>query len=63
MPKDIYHNVPAEGIVGAMFGLSFPFGLFTTKNPVKPVKVKAKPKRNDYCPCRSGLKYKKCCGF
>jgi uncharacterized protein YecA (UPF0149 family) len=22
---------------------------------------KKKPSRNDYCPCGSGLKYKKCC--
>ena len=24
--------------------------------------VQSKPGRNDMCPCRSGKKYKKCCG-
>lgn len=28
----------------------------------EPVKKKAKPNRNDQCPCGSGYKYKNCCG-
>ncbi len=28
----------------------------------EPVKAEKKPKRNDPCPCGSGLKYKNCCG-
>ncbi len=28
----------------------------------KPVRVAAKPRRNDPCPCGSGKKYKRCCG-
>lgn len=31
-------------------------------NPEAPVRVEAKPRRNDPCPCGSGKKYKKCCG-
>jgi hypothetical protein len=30
--------------------------------PPQPVRVEAKPGRNDPCPCGSGKKYKKCCG-
>ena len=29
----------------------------------QPVKAGKKPGRNDPCPCGSGKKYKKCCGF
>jgi SWIM/SEC-C metal-binding protein len=32
------------------------------EKPLKPVKVKETPGRNDPCPCGSGKKYKKCCG-
>jgi len=28
----------------------------------QPVCVEKKPGRNDPCPCKSGKKYKKCCG-
>jgi SWIM/SEC-C metal-binding protein len=28
----------------------------------EPIKVLKAPSRNDYCPCGSGKKYKKCCG-
>jgi preprotein translocase subunit SecA len=28
----------------------------------KPITGTKKPKRNDPCPCGSGLKYKNCCG-
>ncbi len=31
------------------------------KHPVKTVKTKEKPGRNDPCPCGSGKKYKYCC--
>ncbi len=31
-------------------------------NPPVPVRVEAKPRRNDPCPCGSGKKYKRCCG-
>jgi len=38
----------------------------STDEPVekknKPIKAEKKPKRNDPCPCGSGLKYKNCCG-
>jgi preprotein translocase subunit SecA len=27
----------------------------------QPIRVTAKPKPNDKCPCGSGLKYKRCC--
>jgi uncharacterized protein YecA (UPF0149 family) len=30
--------------------------------PVEPIEAKAKPGRNDPCPCGSGKKYKQCCG-
>ncbi len=30
--------------------------------PLKPIRAKKKPKRNDPCPCGSGKKYKLCCG-
>ena len=29
----------------------------------KPITVQRKPERNALCPCGSGKKYKKCCGF
>ena len=29
---------------------------------LKTVQAPVKPGRNDYCPCGSGKKYKKCCG-
>ncbi|MDD2233677.1 MAG: preprotein translocase subunit SecA [Desulfitobacteriaceae bacterium] len=29
----------------------------------KPIQIEQQPGRNDPCPCRSGKKYKKCCGF
>jgi len=30
--------------------------------PVQQLKAPPKPGRNAPCPCRSGLKYKRCCG-
>jgi uncharacterized protein len=33
---------------------------FRSQKPV--VRRQAKPRRNDLCPCGSGLKYKRCCG-
>ena len=37
--------------------------LKTEKSPSAPA-VRARPvSGNDYCPCGSGLKYKKCCGL
>jgi len=30
--------------------------------PVEPIQSGAKPKRNEPCPCKSGKKYKQCCG-
>jgi len=30
--------------------------------PITEFSGKPKPKRNDPCPCGSGLKYKNCCG-
>ena len=32
-------------------------------NPPLRAKAERKPARNDPCPCGSGKKYKKCCGF
>ncbi|MCP4679314.1 MAG: hypothetical protein GY854_28265 [Deltaproteobacteria bacterium] len=32
------------------------------QNPILPVKTAAKVGRNETCPCKSGKKYKKCCG-
>ena len=32
------------------------------QSPQEPVRVEARPGRNDPCPCGSGQKYKKCCG-
>lgn len=29
---------------------------------VEPIRTDSTPGRNDPCPCRSGRKYKKCCG-
>lgn len=36
--------------------------LFGGKNNGTPVKLGKKIRRNEYCPCGSGIKYKKCCG-
>jgi preprotein translocase subunit SecA len=30
--------------------------------PVEPIRASGKPKRNEPCPCKSGKKYKQCCG-
>jgi len=46
----------------------YELGLHKNKNHVDdrpilvPVTIGTKVKRNDPCPCKSGKKYKKCCG-
>jgi hypothetical protein len=36
--------------------------LFGGENKGKPINFGRKVQRNDFCPCGSGIKYKKCCG-
>jgi uncharacterized protein YecA (UPF0149 family) len=36
--------------------------LFGGENKGTPINFGRKVQRNDFCPCGSGIKYKKCCG-
>ncbi|MEA2048501.1 MAG: preprotein translocase subunit SecA [Campylobacterota bacterium] len=44
------------------FNQSYEEGTITEDSGLKPISGTKKPKRNEPCPCGSGLKYKNCCG-
>jgi len=51
------------GVADATLNQSYEEGVIAEDlDKLKPQRAEKKPKRNDPCPCGSGLKYKNCCG-